>query len=256
MLYEKRNSADDLLSVNTVFNLTYHAHLHKGIEFIFCTQGSIRLTVNGKEFTLTAGYGALLPPYTVHSFFTQDTSVIRTCLAGRHHFRDLTELLHNRVPQHYIFPLPVSLTPLMTACFDRNDWSVFDVKALLYKAGSLFLENNVLSPKENTDLDVAAQIILYVQENCREPLTLQNVAQHLDYNYFYVSKLIRKHLGQSFSDLLAEQRVSCAKALLEDDACSISQAALASGFGSIRNFNRTFARITGQTPRQYRLQPL
>ena len=112
-----------------------------------------------------------------------------------------------------------------------------------------FVRSNRLVPGRSADTELLTRAIRYVQDHFREPLTLEDVARHLGYSYSYVSKQIKQGLGMSFSNFLTEYRVGYARALLGEGQTSISQAALLSGFGSIRNFNRAFLRVTGETPR-------
>ena len=77
------------------------------------------------------------------------------------------------------------------------------------------------------------------------------LADHLGYSYYYVSKRIGQVFGASFTALLAQYRVARVKMLLETGRYTVSQAALDSGFGSVRSFNRVFLELTGLTPSQY-----
>ena len=90
---------------------------------------------------------------------------------------------------------------------------------------------------------------------CGCQFDLQDVADHLGYSYFYISKRIRQGMGVSFTTLLAQFRIARAKMLLDSGKCTVSQAALSSGFGSIRTFNRVFHELTGLTPSQYLAGP-
>lgn len=54
-----------------------------------------------------------------------------------------------------------------------------------------------------------------------------------------------------FTTLLARYRIAYACNLLDKASCSMSQAALTAGFGSVRSFNRVFRALTGTTPTAY-----
>jgi len=114
-----------------------------------------------------------------------------------------------------------------------------------------FVRENTFAQGRPADTELLTRAIRYVQDHFREPLTLEEVARHLGYSYSYVSKQIKQGLGMSFSGFLTEYRVGYARVLLSEGETSISRAALQSGFGSIRNFNRAFLHVTGETPRAY-----
>jgi len=132
---------------------------------------------------------------------------------------------------------------------DVRDYS--QVCAARDQAVAAFVQSNTFAPGRTADMQMLSRVIDYVQERFHEPLTLEDVARHLGYSYSYVSKQVKQGLGMSFSDFLARCRVSYAQALLGEGETSISQVALQAGFGSIRNFNRVFLRVTGETPRAY-----
>ncbi len=67
-----------------------------------------------------------------------------------------------------------------------------------------------------------------------------------------VSKAINKTQNMSVSQFVNQFRIKDACALLEQTDQSILQVSLAAGFLTKSNFNREFARITGQTPSQWR----
>ena len=114
-----------------------------------------------------------------------------------------------------------------------------------------FLRGNSFRSAPEADADLTRKIITYIRDNlCRE-ITLGDLADSLGYSYFYVSKRIGQVFGVPFTTLLAQYRVARVKMLLGTGRYTVSQAALESGFGSIRSFNRIFLELTGATPSQY-----
>lgn len=251
MIYEAHNSTDDQLKFYRLENFTWHPHLHKNLEVIFCCNGCVQVTVSGKVCTLTAGRGAIVPPNAVHSFLTEQSCVFYTVQAGLQQVRDVAQLFRDRVPSGYTFCVDGDMQRRLQSTFEGKRWNSFDVKALVYQAVGSFVRDNAFTRGRPADADLLTRTIRYVQDNFREPLTLEDTARHLGYSYSYVSKQVKRGLGMSFSDFLAEYRVSYARALLGEGETSISQVALLAGFGSIRNFNRVFLRVTGETPRDY-----
>ena len=121
----------------------------------------------------------------------------------------------------------------------------------MYRMAEIFLQNNGFTEDDAADENMTMKILSYMQDNLSEELSLQIVADHLGYNYYYISKRIRQIFGMPFTALLSQYRVAKAKMLLDSGNYTVSQAALASGFGSIRTFNRIFHNLTGLTPSQY-----
>ena len=251
LIYEKKHSGNDLCRKIYAKDLTYHAHLHHSFEFVFCLEGEIAVTVNSVSLLLQKDQGALVPSNTIHSYKTEKSSELYVLQAGKGLLRDIAEPFVQQQPQRYTFAVDPLLRQLIAEYFSAPDRTVFGAKAILYRAFDAFLRHNRFLPNDNTDSNIAVQLLEYIQDNFQEPITLKTAAQHIDYDYFYVSKLLRKTLGISFTRLLCECRVAYAKELLHGREHSISQIALLSGFGSIRSFNRVFLQLTGITPTRF-----
>src|SRR5258708_18736561 len=84
------------------------------------------------------------------------------------------------------------------------------------------------------------------------PLSLGGVAEAANISRHYVCKMFKKATGMNFIDYLSRVRVEKSKTLLLNPNTRISEAAFASGFQSMTNFNRAFRRIAGRSPTQFR----
>ena len=83
---------------------------------------------------------------------------------------------------------------------------------------------------------------------------LTDAARVLPLNRTYLSRLFNEGLRQTFSEVVREYRVTYAKQLLVDHPeMAIYEVAKASGFSSDSSFIKAFQKVTGTTPRQYRV---
>jgi AraC-like DNA-binding protein len=81
-------------------------------------------------------------------------------------------------------------------------------------------------------------------------LTLQDVADQLDTNKTYVSKMVNNTYNLGFPELLNTLRVDYAgKYLLSHKNAKQTEVATASGFQSASSFNNIFKKVTGLTPK-------
>lgn len=235
-------------------DLSYPAHLHGCMELSLCMGGEVEVTIDGKGHTLREGYGILVPPNTVHSYHTCDSSKYYTILFSRNMMSDFSGIFSHKVPKNYLFALGEPLECQIME-FYRSKRTIFGGKSLLYRLAEAFLKDNEFVDAPPRDDDLVRRIITYIQDNLCEDITLQDLANHMGYSYFYISKQIIRIFGVSFTELLAQYRVAKVRIMLDEGECSISRAALSSGFGSIRNFNRIFKELTGMTPSQYLSKP-
>jgi AraC-like DNA-binding protein len=81
---------------------------------------------------------------------------------------------------------------------------------------------------------------------------LNDWAQAVGVSSFHLARTFRQATGRSPHQYLLAQRVSLAGYYLWTSDLSITQIALASGFGGSAHFSTAFRRLTGHTPSEYR----
>ena len=95
--------------------------------------------------------------------------------------------------------------------------------------------------------------LAYMKEHCTEQhLSLGEVADHVYVSQWHLSKLLNRETDQSFFDLLGSMRIAKAKKLLADPALRIHEIAEMAGFSDVVHFSRSFKKIAGCTPGEYR----
>jgi YesN/AraC family two-component response regulator len=93
----------------------------------------------------------------------------------------------------------------------------------------------------------------YMRENCmQQHLSLSTVADHVYVSQWHLSKLLNRETGKSFFDLLGSMRIEKAKSLLRTPGMNIQDVAEQTGYTDVAHFSRTFKKLTGQTPGEYR----
>lgn len=92
----------------------------------------------------------------------------------------------------------------------------------------------------------------YMQQHCTERISLADVADHVYVSHWHLSKLINRHAGQSFFDLIGSMRIEKAKVLLADPAMRVHAVAEQVGYNDVAHFSKSFKKIVGKTPGEYR----
>lgn len=92
----------------------------------------------------------------------------------------------------------------------------------------------------------------YMQQHCTERISLADVADHVYVSHWHLSKLINRHTGQSFFDLIGSMRIEKAKVLLADPAMRVHAVAEQVGYNDVAHFSKSFKKIVGKTPGEYR----
>lgn len=94
-------------------------------------------------------------------------------------------------------------------------------------------------------------ILQFMQGNC-DTVTRESVANAFHYNPSYLSRLIKKATGQSFTELLTDIRLTKAQELLTNTALPIGEITQIVGLSSVSNFHKLFRKKYNESPGTYR----
>ncbi len=92
----------------------------------------------------------------------------------------------------------------------------------------------------------------YILRNLSTQLTLQDIANEAHMSRSYYSATFKQLNGVSVWGYITSQRINRAQHLLESTTLPVIEISEYCGYNNIANFNRSFKKITGKTPRVYR----
>ncbi|MBB6522416.1 DNA-3-methyladenine glycosylase 2 family protein [Pseudoteredinibacter isoporae] len=93
-----------------------------------------------------------------------------------------------------------------------------------------------------------------IDDGVLDEQAMPELAERLGMSDRYLRKLFQQHIGLSPQHYAQLKRCDFAKQLVQSSQLSITDIALASGFGSVRQFNEQFKKYAGQTPSSLRKQ--
>ena len=96
------------------------------------------------------------------------------------------------------------------------------------------------------------QALAFLEQQYARKLTLQEVADECYVSQWHLSKLLNKHTGKNFYDLLNTIRIQKAKELLADPSLKIGDIAELVGYSDNGHFARTFKKLAGVSANEYR----
>jgi AraC-like DNA-binding protein/ligand-binding sensor protein len=114
------------------------------------------------------------------------------------------------------------------------------------------LINQIVVEQQNIEPPLVQRARDYINKHKTEELSLADVAKAAGASVFHFCKVFHKSTGLKFTDYVARLRLEDARTQLLNPNRRISEVAYDVGFQSLTQFNRTFKRVFGQSPTEFR----
>lgn len=250
------------------------AHWHAQVEVNFVTRGALRYRMRGHSILLEQGSLALFWGGLPHQVMdtTADCRYVAIHLPLMHFFR-------LRLPYPILHRLIHGAT-LVTTAVDRGDYVSFDrwagymqsadearaahaVDELLLRIERIPFDDYSLVDASGRDVSAeppdaisfarVQHICDFVADNFRRDIDSNAIALHADIHPKYAMNIFRRSTGMTLNEYVSLLRLSFAQAMLiNDDDANVLEVAMESGFGSLSAFNKSFRKISGKSPSDFR----
>ena len=229
------------------------AGVEEEYRLLFPLSGSADLRADGHDARLTGGEGVLFAPGEPFALRLPPGSRGLVATLPRTEIGDQLGTARRR---HHGIPLEHGpgrvLALMLTALVDDRDHlnpAGFDaVCARAAELACLVAGHRTAVPHR----DLVDQIRLVIRHHAPDPnLTGADVARHVGWSLRQVQAVLQR-AGTSPSALIRDARLERAAMLLERPGRTITDVALASGFGSIDGLEKAFRRRYGVAPSDYR----
>jgi len=114
------------------------------------------------------------------------------------------------------------------------------------------LANQIVLEEQNAEPPLVLKARDYIEKHKTEELSLADMAKASGASVFHFCKVFHKATGLKFTDYVARVRLEDARNRLLNPNMRISEVAYDVGFQSLTQFNRTFKRVFGQSPSEFR----
>lgn len=247
---------------NSLGNFTYNAffyrdcewfrHFHKNYELIYVLDGAVELTCNSKNLLLTKDTFAMILPNEFHAYHTPEASQVWIAVFSADFVGEFAKQVEGKRAADPRFHCDGALKAFLQAyLITEEPRDLLLLKSSLYAACREFAQKVVLLDAD-PEKGFVYDIISYISNHFREDITLSGIAAVFGYEYHYLSRQFHRQFGMPFKQFLNIYRTDFAREQLLHSDASITEIANASGFSTIRTFNRVFFEHTGMTPSAFR----
>jgi AraC-like DNA-binding protein len=269
--YQNKNSAytGDLPKLIKVFNSHddnrwhYPYHLHKGLlEVVYIEKGIAHYKIDMNTETAKEGELVIINPETLHTVSVDHITPTSIWVLHANDF-SFPNLNHNclstynyrimALGQHAAFV--ESAFKEMTLLYEMPSNEYLDVcQYLLTSLLTLFynLQLDAANVIPDACPDFAKEIMLYLNENYKKPLTLQNIADHFYLSRSRLSHIFTNYFSISPINYLIDRKVCEAKWMLVSSNLSVEQIAATLGYNNVNHFKNIFTKRAGYTPENFR----
>ncbi|WP_267238419.1 helix-turn-helix transcriptional regulator [Paenibacillus sp. B01] len=95
-------------------------------------------------------------------------------------------------------------------------------------------------------------VMAYIDARFTEDLMLGAIAKQFNVSLGYLSYLLKRETGKTFSEYIAYRRIALAKELLADGSLSVQEIVQRVGYKDYFHFNKLFKKHVGVTPSKFR----
>jgi len=247
MLFETKHSKNNYCTTLHYKDIKTIPHCQSTIEFLFVRDGTVNALLNNNNFIVKKGQCIIVLPYEVHNFTTIKKSQVDVFIFSS----DIVPDFYNHVKNHVLQNPVVSFEPEFHDHISEKSSDMFLKKSVIYKLASEVVKGGLISKGELQNADIMSRIILFIQENYNQQITIRDLAAHLGYSYNYTSHIFKELFPQGFCEMVNIHRLEEVISHLKNHETNMTLLASESGFSTIRSFNQSFKKHYGMSPRDY-----
>ena len=228
------------------------AHFHSKIEILYVTLGEKTVYINGEELHAKEDNIVVSLGYDAHQYISGEGSeqIVLTIPA---------EMIYGYYERFSKFSLASNLLadkekarallPLIQRIGEAEDEYIAASYATALMAELSFSLG--LCEKSSERPPFIKEILIYIEENYRDEITIGDLARRFGFSRNYMSHLFNSMLGATFTDYLNFVRTRHAAAEIRARKGSITEICYSSGFSSISSFYRAFKKQYGTSPKKF-----
>jgi len=231
-----------------------HFNFHSQIELYFIDDGKINAFVNSHAMLLEKDQMAIALSYDSHLFRSVGASKSSIFVIPPDTCKDFMAAVQNKkVKNPFICDRDtVKEIKSYVNLIKAKNCNEVKLRGYLYIILGIILENIFLENDEAAvNTDISAKILLYLNRNFKNEISLDSMSAELGYTQSYISRCFKNSVGIGLTRYINILRLRNFLFLANDKKHSHTYCALESGFPSMRTFYRVFKQEFKCTPKEY-----
>ncbi len=237
------------------------AHLHSHIEIVYLLDGSSTAWIDDRKYEMKAGDLFISFPNQVHRYTTSQYEKAWVLIISDDLCSEFNYWFKNFIPKSNLLCSGSvdneMIEQLILQINQFNGKKTSEIETINLKGILLCLLSTIFMGLEFTEeriseVSTIKQMLDYCSAHFTDELTLEMLEKELHINKYYISHLFSKKLKIKFNDYINNLRVDRATKLLRETDMNMTEIATGSGFSTSRTFNRSFLKLMGETPSEYR----
>ena len=240
-------------------------HWHRELEIVAVRRGRLRIFLNNTAYEMVPGDILFIGSGVLHRAEPEDCLyecvVFDPNLLGRRLQEHALPLLSGEREIRAFFPaaereIQETVTQLCTQMEQRQPHYQLAVHGALARLlYLLYAGDHIHSPERagrgGHQAEIVARVVRYIDENYREKITLQTMADRAAVHEKYLCRIFKEFTGRTPIDYVNQLRIDQACIDLTLHHKNVTEAALDVGFTDVSYFTKLFNRTKGVTPREY-----
>ena len=247
-------------------------HYHDYFEVFYVLSGRCINTIGKERFSMSAGSLCFIAPYINHTLEVFDNSIVINICIRKTSFDEI--FFNLLTSQDFLSSFFIGNLYIV----DPVEYIVFDIgtdSELLENIFTMLIEQSRHDKHSGRIMDNLVSIfftrvvrknakgqlfsgqaeqqryVSYINEHFRT-VTLTDAAKHFNISVAHCSRLIKNLTGKNFTEIVRNIRLKHAQSMLVSSNVRICDISYSLGYENQETFIRSFKRMFGISPRQYR----
>ncbi len=251
--FEKKVLSDEVHTIAEKYKSLHNLpHWHMEYELVFVIEGSAELMVNNRFFEISQGSCAFINSEEIHYIKSDAESILGIIKTDAASIKKIAENKHLVNPiLNEDFNTKQIFFNVYTELKNEKAFNDIITEAIITKFIAEIFRNKPSVPYTEPVKITATKYkeLLKMLSTNYAHITFEEAAEYVNLNKSYFSRYFYRLSGVTFTRYLNLLKVSAAVDKIHEGKLNMTDISISCGFGTIRNFNRVFKKLTGYNPK-------